>query len=199
VVWFPVNSGVRQGCVVAPDTFLVPMDWLLERTVHRGMVGTSVGKAIFTDLYFADDVALLAEMLSVLVLALEVINEEAQPLGLTINWAKTKIQTTDVTVPSGSTVQVGGSNVEVVDTFTYLGCQLHSSGGSEQEVNRRISISRNCMQMLDRHIWRSMISVSTNQGWIRTGTARNAVPVKFFTTGTAFRLRFCRFATAYRA
>ena len=37
----------------------------------------------------------LAEMLSVLVLALEVMNEEAQPLGLTINWAKTKIQTTD--------------------------------------------------------------------------------------------------------
>ena len=26
--WFPVNSGVRQGCVVAPDAFLVPMDWL---------------------------------------------------------------------------------------------------------------------------------------------------------------------------
>jgi len=47
-------------------------------------------------------------------------NEEAQPLGLTINWAKTKIQTTDITVPRGSTVQVGGSNVEVVDTFTYL-------------------------------------------------------------------------------
>ena len=113
----------------------------------------------FTDLDFADDVALLAKMLSVLVLALEVMNEEAQPLGLTINWAKTKIQTTDVTVPPGSTVQVGGSNVEVVDTFTYLGCQLqsYSSGESEHEVNRRISISRNCLQMLDRHIWRSMV------------------------------------------
>ena len=86
------------------------------------------------------------EMLSVLVLALEVMNDEAQPLELTINWAKTKIQTTDVTVPPGSKVQVGGSNVEVVDTFTYLGCQLHSSGGSEHDVNRRISISRNCMQ-----------------------------------------------------
>ena len=71
--------------------------WSQERTVHRGMVGTSVGKAIFTDLDFADGVALLAKMLSVLVLALEVMNEEAQPLGLTINWAKTKIQTTDVT------------------------------------------------------------------------------------------------------
>ena len=59
-------------------------------------------------------------MLSLLVLALEVMNEEAQPLGITINWAKTKIQTTDVTVPPGSTVQVGGSNVEVVDTFIIL-------------------------------------------------------------------------------
>jgi len=97
------------------------MDWLLERTVHRGMVGTSIGKVIFTDLDFADDVALLAEMLSVLVLALEVMNEEAQPLGLTINWAKTKIQTTDVTVPPGiTTVQVGGSNVEIVDRYLYV-------------------------------------------------------------------------------
>jgi len=74
-------------------------------------------------------------MSSVLVLALEVMNEEAQTLGLTINWAKTKIQTTDVTEPPGTTVQVCGSNVEVVDIFTYLGSQLHSSGGSEHEVS----------------------------------------------------------------
>ena len=42
--WFPVNSGLRQGCVVAPDAFLVPMDWLLERTVHRGMVARQLVK-----------------------------------------------------------------------------------------------------------------------------------------------------------
>jgi len=57
-------------------------------------------------------------MLSVLMLALEVMNQEAQPLGLTINWAKTKIQTADVTVSPGTTVQVGGSSMEVVD-ITY--------------------------------------------------------------------------------
>ena len=60
------------------------------------VVGMSIGKVIFTDLDFGDDVGLLAEMLSVFVLALEVMNEEAQPLRFTINWAKTKIQTTDV-------------------------------------------------------------------------------------------------------
>jgi len=79
--WFPILSGVRQGCTVATDLFLVPMDWLIEHTSHRGMIGTTIGmeKEPFTDLDFADDVALLAEMLSVLVLALEVMNAEAQP------------------------------------------------------------------------------------------------------------------------
>ena len=60
---------MRQGCAVAPDLFLVPMDWLMERTVHGDMVGTTVGKKkeSFTDMDFADGVVLLAEMLSVLV------------------------------------------------------------------------------------------------------------------------------------
>ena len=44
-------------------------------------------KEPFTDLDFADDVALLAKMFSVLVLAVEVMNTEAEPLG--INWCKT--------------------------------------------------------------------------------------------------------------
>jgi len=41
----------------------------MERTVHGDMVGTTVGKKkeSFTDMDFADDVVLLAEMLSVLV------------------------------------------------------------------------------------------------------------------------------------
>jgi len=88
-VWFPILSGVRQGCAVAPDLFLVPMDWLMERTVHCGMVGTTIGKKkeSFMDLDFADDVVVLAEMLSVLVSVLEVMDREVSPLGMTINWA----------------------------------------------------------------------------------------------------------------
>jgi len=46
---------------------------------------------VFTDLDFADDVSLLAEMLEVLVLALTVMQEEASTFGLQINWSKTKI------------------------------------------------------------------------------------------------------------
>ena len=37
---------------------------MMERTAHRGMAGVTLGNEVFTDLVdFADDVALLAEML----------------------------------------------------------------------------------------------------------------------------------------
>ena len=48
---------------------------------RRGMTGVTVGKEVFTDLEFADDVSSLAEMLEVLVLALTVMQEEASSFG----------------------------------------------------------------------------------------------------------------------
>ena len=57
---------------------------MMKRTVHRRMTGVTVGKEVFTDLDFADDVSLLAEMLEVLVLALTVMQEEASTFGLQI-------------------------------------------------------------------------------------------------------------------
>jgi len=40
----------------------------------------------------------MAEMLEVLILALEIVNEESSALGLEINWNKTKIQASDIFV-----------------------------------------------------------------------------------------------------
>ena len=41
--WFTFSAVVRQGCNIAPDLFLEPMDWVMDRTVHRGFAGISVG------------------------------------------------------------------------------------------------------------------------------------------------------------
>ena len=54
-------------CVLAPNSFTTGVDWLLERTVGTGMNGESFGPHSFSDL----DVALLAELLQLLVPALE--------------------------------------------------------------------------------------------------------------------------------
>ena len=50
--------------------------------VNRGFLGTRLGREIFIDLNYAGDVALLAEMLEVLLLALKILQQEAEPLGL---------------------------------------------------------------------------------------------------------------------
>jgi len=62
--WFKIESGVHQGCVLAPDSFAASIDWMLERTVEQGMNGVSFGQDSYTDLDFADDVSVLAECLN---------------------------------------------------------------------------------------------------------------------------------------
>jgi len=60
--WSKIESGVRQGCLLAPDSY-TSMDWMLERTVGQGMNGVWFGQDSYTDLdFFADDVSLLAEL-----------------------------------------------------------------------------------------------------------------------------------------
>ncbi len=88
-----------------------------------------------TDLVFADDAVLLAESLDVLVMALEALHEEAKPLGLEVSWTKTKVQTFGGLL--GNTVQsvhACGEEIEVLESFTYLGSVVHNNGGSGQEV-----------------------------------------------------------------
>ena len=45
-----------------------------------------------SDLYFADDAVIFVETLDILFGALEVLNEESEPLVLRVSWVKTKIQ-----------------------------------------------------------------------------------------------------------
>ena len=60
---------VRQGSVIAPA---IGMDWLLERSVRREMNGITFRQYAFTDLDFAYDMSFLAELLELLVPALEI-------------------------------------------------------------------------------------------------------------------------------
>jgi len=56
--WLEVSTGVRDGCVLAPELFLEPIDGIVSRSVHRSLVGITLGQETVTDLGFADDVPL---------------------------------------------------------------------------------------------------------------------------------------------
>ena len=59
--------------------------------------------------------------------------------GLRVSWIKTKVHAfgdiLDATVES---IPVNGENVEVTQTFTYLGSVIDSTTSCELEVNRRM-------------------------------------------------------------
>jgi len=54
---FFTTSGVRQGCILAPALFCRAIDWIMEHVAST--VGITIGNDTFTDLDYADDVALL--------------------------------------------------------------------------------------------------------------------------------------------
>jgi len=134
--WFQVLSGVRQGCTVAPDLWIGRKleDWILNWTVEQTPLGVSMAEESFTDLDFADDVSLVAEMLEILVAGLLVLEDEAAPLGLQINWSKTKIQHVGEPHLTQPSVLVAAENVDLVDEFMYLGSLISHDGGSEAEI-----------------------------------------------------------------
>jgi len=64
----PNFKSLAQGLRPCPELFLEPTDWIVSCSVHRGFVGITLRQDTFTDHDFADDFALMAEMLEILIL-----------------------------------------------------------------------------------------------------------------------------------
>ena len=79
---FPVVTGVRQGCVLAPTLFSACMDWILGRMSERSRCGASFGNVKMSDLDFADDAVIFSETLDILLVALKVLNEGVRAAGI---------------------------------------------------------------------------------------------------------------------
>ena len=108
----------------------------------------SLGQEVFTDLDFADDVSMMAEMLEVLILALEIMNEQSPALGLEFNWNKTKIQASVIIVDAPPDVTILGHKVDVVDSFIYLGSSVDRQWGNDSDIRQRIELAPTCMKSL---------------------------------------------------
>ena len=88
--------------------------------------------------------------LDIVLWALEVINEESEPLGLRVSWVNTKIQAfIDILDAAIRSVPVCVEDVEVMERFTYLGSDIHVSAGCEPDVNRCLGQAWGVMDSLD--------------------------------------------------
>ena len=123
--------------------------------LERSSCSASFGNVKISDLDFADDAVVFAEILDILLGALKVLSEESEPQRLWVSWVKTKIQAfNDILDAAVLSVAVCGEDVEVVERFTYLGSDIHVSAGYESEVNRSLGRAWGVMDSLDHGVWR---------------------------------------------
>ena len=87
-------------------------------------------------------------------------------LTLSIVFPDLKLQVFDDT-STPSKVSVLDHDVEVVDSFVYVGSCIDVYGESEPDICRRNEKARSCMKSLDRNIWQSSISFNSLQTKIR--------------------------------
>ena len=166
---FPVASGVKQGCVLAPTLFrllFAEMSVGLAKTsagtmiryrtdgrffdLRRLKANTRVQEALVRDFLFADDCALAAHSEEDLQCLDDCFSTAAKAFGLQISIKKTEVlcHAAPGTTQPEPTIKIDGVALKNVEDFTYLGSCLSSSGGLDAEISCRLSNASSAFRRL---------------------------------------------------
>ena len=162
---FETRSGVRQGGAESPMLFNLYLDYVL-RVYLNNCMKTNIkfhqlqyrindaarinkrdkdykGNFVNVGSAYADDVALLFEDTDNLQQGLHILNKTFEEFGLTINKFKTKTMILNFrsnTAYPSTICSVGGTNIDNVETFTYLGQKINfrQTNVGEEEICNQI-------------------------------------------------------------
>lgn len=157
---FKVETGVKQGCIIAPTLFSIFIATILHLTsqslpeglkfvyrtdgglfnINRFRAKTKVLTSSIMELQYADDNALVALSEEELQSIMDAFARAYQLLGLDINIKKTQIlyQPAPGTSPKVPTIHVANNTLENVDQFMYLGSLLSTRSDIDAEIHHRI-------------------------------------------------------------
>ena len=168
--WFPVNVGLRQGCVMSPWLFnvYIYMDGVVRevnvRVLGKGLelLSANGGKFEINQLLFADDTGLVADSEEQLCRSVSEFGRVCERRMLRVNVGKSKVmRCSRYGIGDRMHVILNGEPLKEVDCFKYLGSQVPgaaslSHGGCERDVVHRMNEGYRA--------WGALKSVLSNRG-----------------------------------
>ena len=137
--WFRTTVGSRQGCILPPDLFNIYIENIMSLALGKTIdVGVLVGGHLFSNLQFADDIALLVGSADDLQHLLESVSSVSLAYGREISGLKT--QTMCISKEhEGLSIKLYGNDLEQVKKCTYLGSGMAKNNSSNAKVHTRIT------------------------------------------------------------
>ena len=139
-----IKTGLKQGCILSPLLFNIMME-KVARTITNSPEGIEFRDLTVNCLGYADDIDIITEDLQDTERLTNSFREAAEKIGLRINQEKTKVMEIARRYEMDGHVNIDGMEVEVVETFKYLGMTVARDGNIKEEINERIGAANRCL------------------------------------------------------
>lgn len=157
---FAINTGVKQGCIIAPTLFSIFISSIMHLiredippgvqlsyrmdgrlfNLNRLRAKTKTSVTSVLELQYADDNTIVAETEVELQAILNIFVEAYSKIGLKLNIQKTKIlhQPAPGENIQAPAISIHGEPLQNVNSFPYLGSHLSSTADIDTEIHHRI-------------------------------------------------------------
>ena len=125
--YFNIVAGVLQGDTLAPYLFIIVLDYIMRHVMSKNNNGFTVEErksrripeVKVTDLDFADDIALISNLIDESQRLLNDVETAASKVGLHLNAKKTEVMIFNQ--PNMDILSQSGEKIKIVNDFKYLG------------------------------------------------------------------------------
>lgn len=173
---FPISTGVKQGCILAPTLFtlyLTAVHFHAHASPHHlgvdirfrtdgGLFNlrrlkskTKTQHSTISELQYADDNCVPGSSMKDLQQSTNAFVETYESAGLEVNVGKTKIliQSHPTCLPNDQVITIHDVAVEKVPRFCYLGSMLNDSNDPQDDVQNRLRLSHQAFGKLNHRVF----------------------------------------------